>query len=88
MRVRNEESGCHDKIDFVSAIFEISEEGNSSVPNCNRSVDRKIEHLWLRSRQLGWSYNDFVIHFLEVLVVLRHRDSQKRTAVSTRRVAT
>ena len=37
------------------------------------SIEKKIENIWLESEDLGWSYNDFVSHLLEVLVVLNHR---------------
>ncbi len=37
------------------------------------SIEKKIENIWLESKELGWSYNDFVSHLLEVLVVLNHR---------------
>jgi hypothetical protein len=37
------------------------------------SIEKKIENIWLESKELGWSYNDFIAHLLEVLVVLNHR---------------
>ena len=37
------------------------------------SIEKKIENIWLESQNLGWSYNDFISHLLEVLVVLNHR---------------
>ena len=37
------------------------------------SIEKKIENIWLESKELGWSYNDFVSYLLEVLVVLNHR---------------
>ena len=37
------------------------------------SIEKKIENIWLESKERGWSYNDFVSHLLEVLVVLNHR---------------
>jgi len=37
------------------------------------SIEKKIENIWLESKDLGWSYNDFIAHLLEVLVVLNHR---------------
>jgi hypothetical protein len=40
----------------------------------NSSMEKKIERIWLQSQQLGWSYNDFVVHLLEVLVVLQKRN--------------
>lgn len=37
------------------------------------SIEKKIEHIWLESKEQGWSYNEFVAYLLEVLVVLNHR---------------
>jgi hypothetical protein len=37
------------------------------------SIEKKIENIWLESQELGSSYNDFVGHMLEVLVVLNCR---------------
>jgi hypothetical protein len=37
------------------------------------SIEKKIENIWHESKELGWSYNDFVSYLLEVLVVLNHR---------------
>jgi len=37
------------------------------------SIEKKIENIWLESEELGWSYNDFVSHLLEVLIVLNYR---------------
>jgi hypothetical protein len=40
----------------------------------NNAVERGLERLLSGSERLGWSYDDFVVHVLEVLVILRHRD--------------
>jgi len=37
------------------------------------SIEKKIENIWLESEELGWSYNDFVSHLIEVLIVLNYR---------------
>jgi hypothetical protein len=37
------------------------------------SIEKKIENIWLESEELGWSYNDFVSHLLEILIVLNYR---------------
>lgn len=37
------------------------------------SIEKKIENIWLEFEELGWSYNDFISHLLEVLVVLNYR---------------
>lgn len=61
----------------IAALFENSAE--TSTPPAPRgsklkiSIEKKIENIWLESRDLGWSYNEFVAHLLEVLVVLNHR---------------
>jgi hypothetical protein len=60
---------------------EDSSEINSKAPKLygNRSkfstsTERKIESLRFQSKQLGWSYSDFVVRLLEILVVLNHRN--------------
>jgi hypothetical protein len=40
----------------------------------NTYVEKEIEKMWLKSQEHGWSYNDFTSRFLEVLVVLSHRN--------------
>jgi hypothetical protein len=45
------------------------------------SIEKKIEHIWLESEELGWSFNDFVSHLLEILIVLNYR-GMKLTAKS------
>jgi hypothetical protein len=37
------------------------------------SIEKKIENIWLDSQELGWSYNDFVTHLLEILIILNYR---------------
>ncbi len=50
----------------------------------NPSIEKKIERL--RFEQFGWSYNDFVVQLLEVLVILQHRDKAKRSTASKQRM--
>ena len=51
-------------------------------PKFNASSERKIERVWLDANKLGWSYNDFVAHLLEVLVIIQFRDKLKRMPAS------
>jgi hypothetical protein len=80
MRVRNEESGNGRELRFVTTYISVNEENKLSMLKRNASFERKIERLWFRSKTLGWNYNDFAVHILEVLVVLRRRDNVKRAA--------
>ncbi len=43
------------------------------VSKLRTSIEKKIENIWLESEELGWSYNDFVAHLIEVLIVLNYR---------------
>jgi hypothetical protein len=80
MRVRNEECSYDSNLHFITTYVSGTLESHSSKPKFNASFEKKIEHLWFQSRDLGWSYNNFVVHFLEVLAVLRHRESLKCAA--------
>lgn len=44
------------------------------------SIEKKIENIWHESQEAGWSYNEFVAHMLEVLIVLNHRIAQPKNA--------
>ena len=59
-----------------SASFEenIVCEKHALKPKFTITAEKKIERLWLVSKRLGWSYNDFATHMLEVLIILRQRD--------------
>jgi len=37
------------------------------------SIEKQIENIWLESERLGWDFNDFVTHLMEVLIVLNYR---------------
>jgi hypothetical protein len=87
MLVRNEESDNDDQTHLVVTYISMTEVNNLSRPQYNISFERQIERLWAQSRQLGRSYNDFVVHFLEVLLILQRRDSVKLAAPPARRVA-
>ncbi len=54
-----------------AADFEI--QGTPRASKLKISIEKKIENVWLEWRELGWTYNEFVAHLLEVLVVLNHR---------------
>ena len=51
----------------------------------NFSMEKKLERIQLDSKRLGWSYNDFVVHVLEILTVLHHRNEVRSTAQATDR---
>ena len=86
MSVSDNECGNKCEKNFELAQFPVHQKALTPNSKFNASFERKIERLWLRSRQPGWSYNDFVAHFLEVLVVMRHRNGVKLAAASKRRV--
>jgi hypothetical protein len=56
-----------------AALAEFVTQGAPRGSKLKISIEKKIENIWLESKELGWSYNDFVSHLLEVLVVLNHR---------------
>jgi hypothetical protein len=56
-----------------AALAEFVTQGAPRGSKLKMSIEKKIENIWLESRELGWSYNDFVSYLLEVLVVLNHR---------------
>jgi hypothetical protein len=49
-------------------------EEHAIKPKFSITAEKKIERLWLDSKRLGWNYNDFVTHMLEVLIVVKQRD--------------
>ena len=54
-------------------LVELATRGAPRGSKLKMSIEKKIENIWLESKDLGWSYNDFISHLLEVLVVLNHR---------------
>ena len=54
-------------------LAEFAMQGAPRGSKLKMSIEKKIENIWRESKELGWSYNDFVSHLLEVLVVLNHR---------------
>ena len=50
------------------------------APKWKTSIEKKIERVWHNAEDHGWSYSDFVVHLLEVLVILQHRDKVKLAA--------
>jgi len=87
MRVRNEYSCKENEDNFALTKFSVIQETVRPISKFNASFERKIERLWFQSRHAGWSYNEFAVHLLEVLAVLRHREGVKRAAAAKRRVA-
>jgi hypothetical protein len=55
---------------------EISGQGIQQGCKLRTSIEKKVENIWLESEELGWSYNDFVAHLLEVLIVLNYRGTK------------
>lgn len=39
----------------------------------NASLEKKIERAWFEAKQLGWTYNRFVVCLFETLIVLKQR---------------
>jgi hypothetical protein len=70
MRVRNYSDANNNEINSNSGKL-------SNRQNFHSSTERKIERLRFQSKQLGWSYSDFVVHLMGVLVVIRHRNRAK-----------
>jgi hypothetical protein len=56
-----------------AALAELVTQGAPRGSKLKISIEKKIENIWLESKELGWSYNEFVSHLLEVLVVINHR---------------
>lgn len=52
------------------------------------SIEKKIENIWLESEQLGWNYNDFVSHLLEILIVLNYRSFRPQLNADQKNKAT
>src|SRR5712671_6909526 len=48
-------------------------EEHAIKPKFAITAEKKIERLWLDSKRLGWNYNDFVTHMLEVLIIVGQR---------------
>jgi hypothetical protein len=87
MRVSDNEYGNEYENKLVLEGSPVTQERNAPRPKFNASFEKKIEQLWFESDRLGWSYNEFITHVLEVLVILRHRRSVKRAAAPERRAA-
>jgi hypothetical protein len=57
-------------------------------PKLRSAIEKKMEKLWFESQELGWSYNDFVGHALEVIVVLNCRTFFPKSQPLTKQSAT
>jgi len=84
MRVRSDNCGTVSEINLASTQLSLRQERTASRPEFNASFEKKIERLWFQSKHLGWSYNDFVSHLLEILVVLQRRDKIKLPHLSAK----
>src|SRR5262249_23964871 len=87
MSVRSDKCSDEYRSTLALAVFSVEQEKPTSRTKFNVSFEKKIENLWSQSKGLGWSYNDFVTRLLEVVMILRHRDSVKLAAASKRRFA-
>jgi hypothetical protein len=86
MRVRDVENCNEGKKNSVIANASTASKNNISVSKFNSSFERKIERLWRQSSDAGWSFNDFAVHLLEVLVILRNRDALKLASAVSQKV--
>jgi hypothetical protein len=86
MRVRNDENCNESKKNFVIAQSSVTSQNNISASKFNASFERKIERLWRQSSDAGWSFNDFAVHLLEVLIILRNRDALKLASAANQKV--
>jgi hypothetical protein len=77
MSVRNYKYKNTSEINSKAVQLHLSQEKTGNRSKFNTSMEKKIERLSFQSKPLGWSYSDFVVHLLEVLVVLRQRDKVK-----------
>ena len=84
MRVRSDNCGNVSEINLANAQLSLIQEKTASRPVFKASFEKKIERLWFQSKRLGWSYNDFVTHLLEILVVLQRRDKIKLPQLSAK----
>jgi hypothetical protein len=81
MRVRNYQGNA--EINSNLAMIHLSQGRTGNRRKFNTSMEKNIERIWFDSKKLGWNYNDFVVHVLEVLVVLQQRNMVKLTTAST-----
>jgi hypothetical protein len=88
MRVRNIEQENNRETTFNAVRSYLSAGKTGKGAKFNSSMERRIEALWLRSEKLGWNYRDFVIHLLEVLLILNHRDKVSPMIASKQRINT
>jgi hypothetical protein len=51
----------------------------------NISMEKKIERLWHESKDLGWNFNAFVTHVMEILIVIQHRNKIPVKAAAPRK---
>ncbi len=77
MSARNYNYENYSEISSKAVQLHLSQEKTGNRSKFNTSMEKKIERLSFQSKQLGWSYSDFVVYLLEVLVVLRQRDKLK-----------
>jgi hypothetical protein len=59
----------------------------SQTKNINGFLERRIERVWRESRDRGWSFSEFAVYALEVLIVLNQREKAQDRIASQQRVA-
>jgi hypothetical protein len=77
MRVRNYKAESSSEIYSKTSKLHLSQQKTRNRSKLNTSTERKIETLRFRSKQLGWSYSDFVVHLMEILAALDERNKVK-----------
>ena len=58
----------------LNSVEGAAPERHAVRPKFTISMEKKIEHLWLESKERGWDFKDFIVVVMEVLTVLHHRN--------------
>ncbi len=67
----NEETSHEDKGIFADDGAIVGRPLNGT--KFNISMEKRIERLWYESKALGWTFNGFVSHLMEILIIIQHR---------------
>jgi hypothetical protein len=85
MRIPSERNNLKDtNLSVQKHPFE-EENGVNHGRKFNISVEKKIEKLWLDAKDLGWSFQEFVVFILEILTIMHYRKSVAHEPRSTTR---
>ena len=87
MRVHSYNLENNSEINSKETLLHFSQEKTGYRSKFNTSMEKKIERVWFQSKTLGWSYNDFVVHLLEVLVTLQHKQKVKQMTAPKQGIA-